>query len=107
MRNDYTATRVHVGLDYFDASINRVAAWVIGTRSMVKALLMALVEPFKQLQTAEASGDLTQRLALVEETKTLPFPAVWDYYCLKQGVPVGMAWFDEVRKYEADVTGKR
>ncbi len=99
--------RVHIGLDFFDASINRIAAWVIGTRAMVKALLMALVEPFEQLRSIETSGDLTRRLALVEETKTLPFPAVWDYYCLKQDVPVGMAWFDAVRKYEADVTAKR
>lgn len=101
------SNRVHIGLDFFDASINRIAAWVIGTRAMVKALLAALVEPFERLKSLEVSGDLTQRLALVEETKTLPFPAVWDYYCLQQGVPVGMAWFDEVRKYEADVTSKR
>lgn len=101
------SNRVHIGLDFFDASINRIAAWVIGTRAMVKALLAALVEPFERLKSLEVSGELTQRLALVEETKTLPFPAVWDYYCLQQGVPVGMAWFDEVRKYEADVTSKR
>jgi L-rhamnose isomerase len=99
--------RVHVGLDFFDASINRVAAWVIGTRAMIKALLWALLEPTDKLREAENAGDFTARLAGVEEIKTLPLGAVWDYYCLKQNVPVCMSWMDEVRRYEAEVTGKR
>ena len=99
--------RVHIGLDYFDASINRVAAWVIGTRAMLKALLGALLEPIGQLRQLEQAGDYTARLALLEELKTLPQGAVWDHYCLKAGVPVGMAWLDRVRKYEADVLSQR
>ncbi len=106
VRGDFLE-RVHIGLDFFDASINRVAAWVIGTRSMIKALLAALVEPIEQLRQAEASGDFTFRLALSEETKTLPFGAVWDYYCLRHDVPVGIEWTDHVRRYEAEVTSKR
>ncbi|MCP4639736.1 MAG: L-rhamnose isomerase, partial [bacterium] len=77
--------RVHIGLDFFDASINRLAAWTTGTRAMIKALLIALLEPTDTLRTLEASGDYTARLALLEEIKSLPFGAVWDYYCLKQG----------------------
>jgi L-rhamnose isomerase len=99
--------RVHIGLDYFDASINRVAAWVIGTRAMIKALLSALLEPTERLRQLEARGDYTARLALVEEVKTLPVGAVWDYYCATRDVPVGLAWLDEVRKYEAEVLAKR
>ena len=99
--------RVHIGLDFFDASINRVAAWVIGTRCMVKALLIALLEPTKNLRQAEANGDYTTRLAMIEELKTLPFGAVWDYYCEKSGVPVGDAWLKDVRQYEKEVMGKR
>ncbi|QNN24690.1 L-rhamnose isomerase [Planctomycetales bacterium ZRK34] len=99
--------RVHIGLDFFDASINRIAAWVIGTRCMVKALLEALLEPIKMLRDAEAAGDFTARLALSEEYKTLPLGAVWDYYCLKQGVPAQDAWLAEVRRYEQDVLSRR
>jgi len=99
--------RVHIGLDFFDASINRVAAWVIGTRSMIKALLAALLEPTEKLRSLEVEGNFTARLALVEELKTLPFGAVWDYYCQQQGVPAGAAWIDEVKRYEAEVTSKR
>jgi L-rhamnose isomerase len=106
VRGDFL-DRTHIGLDYFDASINRVAAWVIGTRNMLKALLLAMVEPIGQLRKAEASGDFTGRLALLEEAKGLPFGAVWDYYCLKQGVPVASAWIDEVRQYEKDVLSQR
>jgi L-rhamnose isomerase len=98
--------RVHIGLDYFDASINRVAAWTIGTRNMVRALLIALLES-PLIRTAEAAGDLTTRLALQEEAKTLPFGAVWDYYCEAQGVPVGDAWLAEVKSYEKNVLSKR
>jgi len=99
--------RVHIGLDFFDASINRVAAWVIGTRAMIKALLGALLEPIARLRELEHAGNFTERLAMVEELKTLPQGAVWDYYCLKRNVPVGPAWIDAVKKYEAEVTSKR
>jgi L-rhamnose isomerase len=99
--------RVHIGLDFFDASINRVAAWVIGTRNVLKALLMAMLEPTERWRELEASGDLTSRLALLEEQKTLPFGAVWDYYCLTSGVPVGAAWLAEVKQYEHDVLSQR
>jgi L-rhamnose isomerase len=103
--NGYT-DRVHIGLDYFDASINRVAAWTIGTRNMIRALLIALLEP-SAIQTAEAAGDFTTRLALQEEAKTLPFGAVWDYYCESKGVPVGEQWLTEVKQYERNVLSKR
>jgi L-rhamnose isomerase len=99
--------RVHLGLDFFDASINRVAAWVIGTRNMIKAMLMALLEPTEKIQRMELEGDLTSRLALFEELKTLPFGAVWDYYCLQSGVPVGTDWLEQVKQYETSVQSKR
>ena len=99
--------RTHIGLDFFDASINRVAAWVIGTRSTLKALLKALLEPVDRLKRAELEGDFTTRLALTEEFKTYPFGAVWDYYCAKMGVPVREAWLEEVRAYERDVLAHR
>jgi L-rhamnose isomerase len=99
--------KIHVGLDYFDASINRVAAWVIGARNMVKALLIALLEPTNTLKRAELDGDFTRRLVMLEEQKSLPWTAVWDYYCAKKGVPVGGAWLDEVRSYEKQVLSKR
>ncbi len=99
--------RVHIGLDFFDASINRVAAWVIGTRCLLKALLLALLEPIGQLRQLEAAGDFTGRLALLEELKTLPHGAVWDYYCLQQDVPVGPAWLEEVRAYERNTLTQR
>jgi L-rhamnose isomerase len=99
--------RVHIGLDFFDASINRVAAWVIGTRAMLKALLFAMLEPIDELRRCEAAGDYTRRLALLEESKTLPAGAVWDYYCLSNGVPVGTAWLDDVATHEREVQAKR
>jgi len=99
--------RTHIGLDFFDASINRIAAWVTGMRAMIKALLLALLEPTAKLREVENAGNFSARLAMIEEIKTLPMGAVWDYYCLKQNVPVGPAWFDEVKKYEAEVTSKR
>jgi L-rhamnose isomerase len=99
--------RVHIGLDYFDASINRVAAWVIGARAMLQALLIALLEPIEKLRTLEAAGDFTARLALLEETKTLPFGAVWDYYCQKQGAPIGGAFVAHVKQYEREVLAVR
>jgi L-rhamnose isomerase len=106
VRGDFL-DRVHIGLDFFDASINRIAAWVIGTRAMLKALLAALLEPTAKLREVEVAGDYTSRLALVEELKTLPLGAVWEYYCQKQGVPVGKAWLEETKRYEKDVTSKR
>jgi len=99
--------KIHIGLDFFDASINRVAAWVIGTRCMIKALLIALLEPTEKLRAMEEGGDYTSRLATLEELKTLPFGAVWDYYCLEADVPVGGQWLDDVKRYETEVTGKR
>jgi L-rhamnose isomerase len=99
--------RVAIGLDFFDASINRVAAWVIGTRSMRKALLRALLEPRQLLSDAEARGDTTARLAIFEELKSMPWPAVWDHYCETRGVPVGLGWLDRVRSYERDVMNRR
>jgi L-rhamnose isomerase len=95
--------RVHIGLDYFDASINRVAAWTIGTRNMIKAVLKALLEPGDTLRRLETEGDYTGRLALLEEVKTLPFGAVWDRYCEASGVPVGAAWLREIKTYEEQV----
>ncbi len=106
VRGDYLQ-RVHIGLDFFDASINRVAAWVIGTRNMIKALLMALLEPTSQLEQVELAGDFTSRLALMEEQKSLPFGAVWDYYCMQSGVPVGADWLTAVKRYEKDVLSLR
>ena len=99
--------RTHIGLDFFDASINRIAAWVIGTRNMQKALLKALLEPTADLMKVELEGDYTSRLALTEEYKTYPFGAVWDYFCEINGVPVGTEWLDEVKKYEQEVLLKR
>ena len=99
--------RVHIGLDYFDASINRVAAWVIGTRAMLKALLLALLEPAAELRRLENDGDYTGRLAMFEEMKSMPSGAVWDQYCRSQNVPVRDAWLEAVRGYERRVQGKR
>lgn len=106
VRGDYLA-RTHIGLDYFDASINRIAAWAIGTRNAIKALLIALLEPTGKLRALEAAGDFTGRLAMLEEIKGLPFGAVWDEYCRRSGVPVGAAWLEEVRAYEKAVLSKR
>jgi L-rhamnose isomerase len=106
VRSGQLADRIHIGLDYFDASINRVAAWVIGTRNMIKALLIALLEP-AGLKEAEQNMDFTQRLAMLEEQKSLPWPAVWDYYCAQRGVPVGARWLEEVREYERKVLSLR
>lgn len=102
VRGDYLS-RTHIGLDFFDASINRIAAWTIGARNMLRALCLAMLEPHAQYKRLERNGDYTSRLALMEEAKTLPAGAVWDYYCLKQGVPVGEAWLTEVKQHERDV----
>ena len=106
VRGDYLG-RTHIGLDFFDASINRIAAWVIGTRNMIRALCFAMLEPHSQYRRLEREGDYTSRLALMEEAKTLPFGAVWDYHCLRQGVPVGEKWLAEVKRYEKDVLSQR
>lgn len=99
--------RVHIGLDFFDASINRVAAWVIGTRNMKKALLRALLEPTDRLRKLELEGDYTARLALLEEQKSLPWQAVWEEWCRRENVPAGSEWLDEVRSYEQTVLETR
>ena len=104
--NGYTE-RVHIGLDFFDASINRIACWVIGMRNTRKALLRAMLNPLERIRRCEAEGDYTSRLALIEENKTLPFAPVWDYYCMKAGVPVGDAWLADVKRYERDVLSAR
>ncbi len=99
--------RVHVGLDYFDASINRIGAYVIGVRAMQKALLQALLEPIAQLRTFEANGQNFERLALLEEAKSLPWAAVYDKYCQRKTVLAGEAYIADIQKYEVDVTSKR
>ena len=99
--------RVHLGLDFFDASINRVAAWVIGSQCTLKAMLFALLEPMEMLKQAEVQGDYTTRLAIFEEFKTMPFGPVWDYYCLKKGVPPAGKWMAEIKNYEKRVLSKR
>jgi len=99
--------RVHIGLDFFDASINRVAAWVIGLRATLRALLAALLEPIDHLRRLERAGDYTARLARLEELKTMPLGAVWDEYCAREDVPLGARWMDEIRAYESDVLSKR
>ncbi len=99
--------RVHIGLDFFDASINRVAAWVIGARNVQRAALLALLEPIYRLLALEAEGDYTTRLALLEELKGLPWQAVWDQFCVRQDVPVGIGFLDEIRSYEAGVLAGR
>ncbi|MDD4823036.1 MAG: L-rhamnose isomerase [Bacteroidales bacterium] len=99
--------RVHIGLDYFDASINRIGAYVIGSRATQKCLLQGLLEPIKVLREYEAKDQLFERLALLEESKNLPWNAVWDMFCLKNNVPVGESFIQEIEKYEAAVTSKR
>ena len=99
--------RVSIGLDFFDASINRVAAWVIGTRNVRKALLRALLEPYAKLADVEARHDTTARLAMFEEQKSMPWTAIWDYYCESRGVPVGLGWLARVRAYEREMILRR
>ncbi|MBR5241614.1 MAG: L-rhamnose isomerase, partial [Clostridia bacterium] len=106
VRND-ALDRVFIALDYFDASINRVAAWVVGMRNMQKALLSALLLPNEKLASYQNEANFTKMLALSEETKTLPFGEIWDEYCRVSGAPVGAAWLDEVDAYERDVLSKR
>ncbi len=99
--------RVHLAMDFFDASMNRVGAWVIGARAVLKAFLLALLQPRELLRKAEAEGDYFRRLALFEDAKTLPSGAVWDRYCLEHGVPLDGEWQGEVRDYERSVLSKR
>ncbi|WP_336772406.1 L-rhamnose isomerase [Paenibacillus sp. MMO-58] len=106
VRHDLLGT-THIGLDFFDASINRVAAWVVGTRNTIKALLRAMLEPVETLKKIELEGDYTTRLALTEEFKSYPFGAIWDYYCATKGVPVREQWISKVKEYEQNVLLKR
>ena len=99
--------RAHIGLDYFDGSINRIGAYVIGSRATQKAFMLALLEPIALLRQYEDEGKYFQRLALQEEAKSLPWGAVWDMYCLQSGVPVGESYIAEIEKYESDVTSRR
>jgi len=99
--------RVHIGLDYFDASINRLAAWTIGSRNTLRALLNALLEPVDMLKTLEVEGDFSQRLALQETLKAMPSNAVWDYYCMQKGVPIGINFMDVIKDYEKKELSKR
>lgn len=99
--------RVHLGLDFFDASINRVAAWVIGTRALLQAILAALLEPTEMLRRLESEGDYTRRLALLEAAKLLPVGSVWEHYCQNSGVPGDWSWMERVRQYEREVLSRR
>ena len=102
-----TISRVNIGLDFFDASINRIAAWVIGARNMRKALLLALLEPADKQLAAEKKWDGTARMAIFEESKSMPWSAVWEYYCASHGIPEGIGWLETVRGYEKDTLSKR
>lgn len=106
VRNNFL-NRVNIGLDFFDASINRIGAYVTGTRAAQKAFMIAMLEPTKKLIEIEEKGQDFERLAMLEELKTMPFSAVWDYYCLQEGVPTGMDYISEIQKYEQDVLLKR
>ncbi len=99
--------KVHIGLDFFDASINRIAAWVIGIRNTQKAMLISLLEPVDKLFAAEKEGDYTTRLALMEELKSMPWGDVWDEFLRREGLGIGTSWLDEVKKYEKDVLSNR
>ncbi|GET28020.1 L-rhamnose isomerase [Prolixibacter sp. SD074] len=106
IRNNFLS-RVNIALDFFDASINRIGAYVIGTRAVQKAFLIALLEPTTKLRKLEESGQNFERLAFIEELKTMPFSAVWDYFCLRESVPVGVDYISEIQRYERDVLSKR
>ena len=99
--------RVYMALDFFDASINRISAWTVGFRSWQKALLNAMCLPNEQLKKLQDEGKFTELMVMQEEAKMLPFSAVWERYCETEGVPAGAEWFDEVKKYEAEVLSKR
>jgi L-rhamnose isomerase len=106
VRND-ALDKVLIGLDFFDASINRIAAWIIGTRSVQKALLYALLMPNEALKSAQDMGDFTTALAIMEDVKTLPFGSIWAAYCEKQKVPKDGQWLEAVREYEKKVLSIR
>lgn len=99
--------KVHIALDYFDGTLNRVGAWVIGSRATLKGILAGLLEPSAKLKEYETSGKFFERLALTEEAKAMPLGDIWNYYCLKSGVPAGADWISELQDYEASVTSKR
>ncbi|GFP74862.1 L-rhamnose isomerase [Clostridium fungisolvens] len=106
VRND-ALDRVIIGLDFFDASINRIAAWVIGTRNMLKALLSAMLTPHEELIRLQEEGNFTERLALMEELKTYPLGDIWNYYCEINNVPVKEEWINEVKEYEKTILAER
>jgi len=106
VRGEYLG-QVHIALDFFDASLNRVGAWVIGARAVLKAILAALLEPRERLLKAENQGDYFSRLAVLEELKTMPMGAVWDYFCALMGVPYGQEWIQEILRYDQQVTKNR
>ncbi|WP_208560029.1 L-rhamnose isomerase [Marinilactibacillus kalidii] len=106
VRNDLL-DRTAIGLDFFDATINRIAAWVVGVRNAQKALLKALLEPIEELKEAELAFDFTKRLVYTEEMKDLPFGDIWNYFCMKNNVPVGLDWYDDVKAYEQEVLSNR
>ncbi|WP_423214853.1 L-rhamnose isomerase [Streptococcus equinus] len=106
VRNDLLE-RTAIGLDFFDGTINRIAAWVVGTRNTQKALLKAMLEPIQNLKDLENHFDFTSRLVLTEELKDFPYSDVWNYFCLKNNVPVGLDWFEEVKEYEAKILAER
>ncbi|WP_270525491.1 L-rhamnose isomerase [Longibaculum muris] len=106
VRND-AMERVLLGLDFFDASINRIAAWVVGMRNMQKAMLFALLQPYDELRTLQDDGDFTKIMMIQEELKTYPFSDIWDEYCQRNQVPVREKWYQDVKKYETDVLAKR
>lgn len=106
VRNDLLG-KTNIGLDFFDATINRIAAWVIGTRNTQKALLKAMLEPIEDLKTIELDLDYTKRMALTEEIKDFPYADVWNYFCEQNNAPVGMDWYEEVMNYERDILSAR
>ena len=106
IRND-AANKVLIGLDYFDASINRIAAWVVGTRNMQKALLYALLQPWDDLKALQNQSRFTELMCRSEELKTYPWGAIWDEYCRRQQAPQREGWYAAVVQYEADVLSKR
>nr|WP_106196140.1 L-rhamnose isomerase [Alkalibacterium olivapovliticus] len=106
VRNDLL-DKTAIGLDFFDATINRIAAWVVGVRNAQKALLKALLDPIAELKEAEQTFDFTKRMVYTEEMKDLPYADVWNYFCQKNEVPVGLAWYDEVKAYEEEILSKR
>jgi L-rhamnose isomerase len=99
--------KVCIGLDFFDASINRIGAYVIGTRAALKAILLALLDPVDTMRKYEDKGQGFEKLALMEEAKSKPFGAVWDYYCLKNDVPAGETFIPVIQQYEKEVLSRR